>query len=96
MELKIKVDWFDELNGIGEGTSSSGELVFLKSSTIVPNGHFATLKPGEAITCEVAINEKHNNLFSTKIIRHIEPPKDVERSTFLEPQEIEEPEETTI
>lgn len=66
----IKIQWFDELKGIGEGKSSDGKTVFLNSKFIVSNNSFLTLKKHELVNCEIQKNK--NDFYATKIKRRNE------------------------
>jgi cold shock CspA family protein len=83
----ITVEWFDELKGIGEGKSSSGQVIFLNSDNIEASNRFLTLKPGEKIVCETQTKDGH--LFASKIVRTLEERTQVEKSTFIEPLPLE-------
>ena len=69
----VKVAWFDDVNGIGAGKTTSGQEVLLKWEHIVKDGRFLTLKENETVSCEVTLID--GNPVATKIVRPIEKEK---------------------
>ena len=88
------VEWFDELKGIGEARSASGDVVFLNANHIEPSNHFITLKAGEKISCETAVSNDH--ISAIKITRELASRSTVEKSTFLDPSHLGESPEISV
>ncbi len=49
----IKVVWFDNISGLGEGITGRGEEVFLKWQNIDHEDKFLALQKDELIDCQV-------------------------------------------
>lgn len=62
---KVKVKWFDSLNGLGEGRTEDNKKVFLKAQNITNKGIFKNLKEKEEILCLIV--KKENNLYAKEI-----------------------------
>ncbi len=82
------VEWFDQLKGIGEARSDSGDLVFLNANHIEPSNHFLTLKADEKVHCETKNSD--GRISAIKITRELATRSTVEKSTFLEPSHLGE------
>lgn len=88
------VEWFDELKGIGEARSASGDLVFLNANNIEPSNRLSTLKAGEKISCETAI--LNDQVSAIKITRELASRSTIEKSTFLDPSQLGESPEISV
>ncbi len=88
------VEWFDELKGIGEARSASGDLVFLNANHIEPSNRLSTLKAGEKISCETAI--LNDQVSAIKITRELASRSTVEKSTFLDPSQLGQSPEISV
>lgn len=84
---KVTVDWYDVLKGIGEGKTAEGKLVFLNSNYVEANGHFAGLKKGEVVSCELKKNDL-KSLYASKIVKLADERKDFNRTSFLDPRDL--------
>ena len=84
-KVKVVVEWFDAVNGIGCGIDSKGRKIALNAFKILPDGRFKTLKKDEPVMCELADNDT-GGLYA-KTIKRKKPKKLViERDTFLPPR----------
>ena len=63
----IKVAWFDNISGLGEGVTSKGEEVFLKWQNIDHEDKFLALKKDELIDRQIL--KVGNKLVAEKIRR---------------------------
>lgn len=67
----IKVAWFDNISGLGEGITSKGEEVFLKWQNIDHEDKFLALQKDELIDCQIL--KVGNKLVAEKIRRKATP-----------------------
>lgn len=81
--VKIRVEWYDILKGIGEGKTHDGKVVFLNSLNVESKGHFAALKKGETVSCELKKNDQ-NGFYAKKIVKLSDERKKFNKTTFLE------------
>jgi cold shock CspA family protein len=93
--IKVTVDWYDVLKGIGEGKTSEGVIVFLNGNHIDSKGHFAALKKGETVSCELKKNDQ-KGFYASKIVKLVSERQDFNKTTFLEPQKLPLDPEPTI
>ena len=63
----VKVAWFDNISGLGEGVTSKGEEVFLKWQNIDREEKFLALQKDELIDCQIL--KVGNKLVAEKIRR---------------------------
>lgn len=64
---RVKVTWFNELKGIGEGLTSKNEIVFLIAAAITNKGIFKTLKKEQIIKVDIKKDKINGGLYSYKI-----------------------------
>lgn len=83
----VKIAWFDDINGIGAGKTSSGQEIFLKWENIVKDGRFLTLKENETVSCEISLID--GNAVATKILRQPEKEKASIKTTLVEPKPLD-------
>lgn len=83
----VKVIWFDDVNGIGSGKTSSGQEVFLKWESIEKDGRFLTLKENETVSCEISLID--GNAVAIKILRQPEKEKASIKTTLAEPKPLD-------
>ena len=67
----IKVAWFDNISGLGEGVTSKGEEVFLKWQNIDHEDKFLALQKDELTDCYIL--KVGNKLVAEKIRRKVAP-----------------------
>lgn len=77
----VKVIWFDELKGIGEGKTLNGKKIFLNVANMESDSKFLNLKSGEECFCEV--RKESDQYFASKIKTVKDLESVVERGTFL-------------
>lgn len=65
----VRVSWFDQIKGIGEGLTNSGEVVFINSKNMVDQGVFKGLEKEEEIECVLSSNG--NELVALEIKKKI-------------------------
>lgn len=49
----VKVTWFHNLKGFGEGVTDSGDKVFLKLSAVESIDNFVTIRAGQQLQCKL-------------------------------------------